>query len=311
MILIRVLLLFSVFVLGSASGQVCCSLVGAIDRGGGTSFTHWSTHWPSPFDNHKQTKWVSGLSTSYRDNGQLRIRYGPALNAYFQVSRYLSNRTILYFHGAVDYLQLEESLSFQQASSRVLQSSFQIGSRVKLKATRGYLSLAVILPEQPRYTATDFTFKTGATPSGRLLWTNRYLMPWSHLKGLAAVPELTMTVSFQKNFTERRDVYLDDDFQIHMSTAVTAFSRVTPIPFFDLTVSKLLAPPSPFESNRQTRWLGTLYGGVDFSVNRWDWIHLRLSFPLLRWASEADFPDGTEPRTSLSIALVKTGILNR
>ncbi|MFQ6613181.1 MAG: hypothetical protein ACE5D2_08805, partial [Fidelibacterota bacterium] len=290
--------------------QVCCSLVGAIDRGGGTSFTHWSTHWPSPFDNHKQTKWVSGLNNSYRDNGQRRIRYGPALNAYFQVSRYVSTRTILYFHGAVDYLQLEESLSFQQASSHVLQSSFQVGSRLKLKDTRGYLSLAVILPGQPRYSTTDFTFKTGATPSVRLLWTNRYLMPWSHLKGLAAIPELTTTVSFQKNFTERQDVYLDDDLQIHTSSAVTAFDQVTPIPFFDLTVSKLLAPPSPFESNRQTRWLGTFYGGVDLSVNRWEWMHLRLSFPLLRWASEADFPEGTEPRTSLSIAIVKTGIFN-
>jgi len=241
----------------------------------------------------------------------MRIRYGPALNAYFQLSRYVSSRTILYFHGAVDYLQLAESLSFQQASSNVVQASFQAGSRIKLKDTRGYLSLAVILPAQPRYSTADFTFKTGATPSGRLLWTNRFLMPWSHLKGLATVPELTLTASFQKNFTEQHDVYLDDDLQIHTSAAITAFNEVTPIPFFDLTMSKLLAPPSPFESKRQTRWLGTLYGGVDFSVNRWDWMHLRLSLPLLRWASKADFPDGTEPRTSLSIAIVKTGTFTR
>ncbi len=308
---VRVLFLGSVIVLGSARGQVCCSLVGAIEHGGGASSTHWGTHWPSRFDNRNQSKWVVGFNSTHTEDKGLNIRYGTAYSTHIQLSRYLTPNTVGYVQGETSLIRLEESLSFEQESSRVQQWGLRTGVRYLLPGKWGLMFGEYSNPAPPNFSNPDFVFTTGAVSSAMLGWINRFQTPWS-VNHPSVLSDYSLSFSYGKNLKKQDDVYLDDAINAHISTSIYT-SKFKLSPFATLQSQKLLAPLSPWDENRQTRWLGVINFGFDFTLShhKLNWVHLRVNFPVYRWTSHSDFPDGTEPVPRISISFSRGGILRK
>ena len=307
------ILLFLFFLLWTniLLGQVCCSLVGAVDQGGGTSSSQWETHWPSQFDDRRSFQWLAGLASAYTSDNHLNIRYGNFLSIRTQVSHYVGPNNVGYFQIEGSWLQIEESLSFSKSNSEIQQLDIQLGIRHILPKNWGFVFGEVTIPTSPRFTNEDFPFRAGALPAAGFGWINHFQTPWANALP-NYFPTITLLTSFEKNLSTQEDVYLDDAFYAHLSSAVFLSRVLSFSPFATLRTQKLLAPISPFESRRQSRWLSEINLGMDITPvhSSWDWLHLRFSLPISSWSSNGIFPDGTEPRTVVSLSMSTSGIFN-
>ncbi|MBT3217064.1 MAG: hypothetical protein HOD97_08505 [Candidatus Marinimicrobia bacterium] len=302
--------IISFVLIQSLNGQVCCSLVGAIDHGGGTSSTQWDTQWPSLFDNRQVFKWVTGLNATHTDDDGLKVRYGTALNIYVQLSHYIGQKNVGYIQAEGSWILLEESLSFAKTSSRVQQLGLRLGIRHLLPGKWGYVFGEITLPKMPDFSNQDFAFASGAVPIALGGWTNRFQTPWFYVYP-TLFPDVSVSVSFSKNQKKQIDVFTDDALSAHGSTSILLSQFLLLSPFSTFLYQKLLAPLSPWETERQSRWLSALNAGLDITPNhhKWNWLHLRFSWPVYRWSSSRNFPDGTEPVPRISISINRSGNL--
>ncbi|MBT3299352.1 MAG: hypothetical protein HN657_01030 [Candidatus Marinimicrobia bacterium] len=292
-------------------GQVCCSLVGTVDRGGGGAASlNWGTHWPSNFDNKKSFKWASGINTSHTADEALNIRYGASLSVHGLLSHYIGQRTIGYLKIESTWLQIEEFLSFSNSSSQINQLGFRTGFRHLLPEKWGFIFGELRLPKSPTFANPKFPFTTGAVPVFMIGYTNQIQMPWA-IKSPLFLPELSWSVSLAKNQKMQADVYLDDELNAHISSFVYSIYPLAIIPFISIQAQKLLAPLSPWESERQTRRLNVMTFGLDFTPthHNWKWIHLRFDLPIYQWTSNGNFPDGAEPVPRVSLSITKSGTI--
>jgi len=291
------------------NGQVCCSLVGAIDQGGGLSSSHWGTHWPSAYDDFKSTRWVMGLSTSARKDDHLSIRYGPAMSTYFQASKYITKKIIGY--GQVDFNSaiLREDLSFDPQKTRVDVSGFRFGTRFLITKKLGFGAVELNNTNQPKLSNSDFTFQLASVPALSISWINRLSMPWQS-KNPFFLSAVTYTMQITKNLEENPNVFIDTRGSFNISSLIQTNDQFNLSPFIQIESQKLLAPLSPWETNRQTRWLNQVNAGLDLTpkFQNWRWLHGRLIIPISWWASRTGFPDGTEPVVQFSIVGTWEGV---
>lgn len=301
----RSFIVLAVFILVYAKGQVCCSLVGAIDNGGGTSSTNWGTYWPSLFDDKNELKWVAGFNATHTDDNDLNIRYGTALVSYIQVSRYMGERSIGYIQAEGSWLRLQELISFDQSSSRIYQIGVRAGIRHLLPKKWGYGYAEINHSSRPNFSNRNFAFKIGSVPVISIGWTNRYKSPW-FLKYPKVFADYSLSFAYGKNLKEQDDVYLDDNISFHFSSSVYSYLPVSISPFSSLNIQNLLAPLSPWDLIRQRRWLGTVNIGFDLTPNnqKWSWMHIRFAYPIYSWASKVGFPDGTEPVARVTLSMI-------
>lgn len=305
------LIFVSLILVKSLSGQVCCSLVGAVDHGGGTSSTQWNTHWPSHFDDRNAIKWIFGFNSTYTADDGLNIRYGTALSTHLQTSRYLGQKSIGYVQIEGSWLQLKESLSFAQSKSDVNQIGLRFGLRHLLPGKWGFFFGEFSLPKSPSFSNSDFAFTTGAVPIATVGWTNRFVLPWG-LDHPSIMPDVSISFSYAKNLKEKDDVYMDDAVNAHLASSIYFTQSFSLSPFTTYQSQKLLAPLSPWDTERQTRWLSVINLGFDItpSHHKWNWLHLRFAWPVYRWASNGNFPDGTEPVPRISLTINTGGLIN-
>ena len=305
------LLCVSLILLKSLSGQVCCSLVGAVDHGGGTSSTQWNTHWPSHFDDRNAFKWIFGFNTTHTADDELNIRYGTTISTHLQASHYIGQKSIGYVQVEGSWLQLEESLSFAQSSSDVNQLGLRFGFRHLLPGKWGFFFGEFSLPKAPKFSNSDFAFTTGAVPIGTVGWTNRLQTPW-FLDYPSILPDVSISFSYAKNQKNKDDVFMDDAVNAHLASSIYVAESFSISPFSTYQSQKLLAPLSPWDTERQTRWLSVINIGIDItpSHHKWNWLHLRFAWPIYRWASNGNFPDGTEPVPRISLTINTGGLIN-
>jgi hypothetical protein len=310
--LIRDIFLLGLVILGSVNGQVCCSLVGAIDQGGGASSTNWNTHWPSSFYHDREWKWSAGLNSSGTGNREHRIKYGFAASGFIQVAHSFNTKTAWYSHLELNRIKISESLSFEGSETGITQFGFRTGIRYLLPSKFGYLSGEVYLPGNPVYSNDDFSFRTGAVPAYTVAWNGIITYP-----GLQYIPELIPEIyagmSYKNNISKKDNVFIDDVFQFHLSTIISPVFQLDIAPYINSNIQKLLAPISPWESERQSRWLGIITLGTDItpSSERWNWLHIRLAVPVYGWYSEVGFPDGTQPSPIISLLISKSGSIGK
>jgi hypothetical protein len=310
--LIRDVFLLGLVILGSVNGQVCCSLVGAIDQGGGASSTNWNTHWPSSFYHDREWKWSAGVNTSGTGNGEHRIRYGIAASGFIQIARNLNKNIAWYSHLEFNRIKISETLSFKGSETGITQFGFRTGIRLLLPRDFGYLSGEIYLPGNPVYSNDDFSFRTGAVPAYSFAWNKTITYPGFQLIP-ELIPEIYAGMSYKNNFSQKDDVFIDDTFQFHLSTVISPIFKFDIVPYINTNIQKLLAPISPWESERQSRWLGIVAVGTDITPTseRWNWLHLRLSLPVYGWYSEVGFPDGTQPSPTISLVISKSGNIGK
>ncbi|MBC8346210.1 MAG: hypothetical protein ISR82_05290 [Candidatus Marinimicrobia bacterium] len=279
-----------------AIGQVCCSLVGAIDQGGGLSSSHWGTHWPSAYDDFKSTRWVVGLNSLARKDNHLNIRYGPSVSTFFQGSKYVTKKIIGYGQVDLSTAILKEDLSFDPQQTRIDVSGIRLGARFALSKKVGFGAIEWNHTNQPKLSNRSFTFPLASVPSLSASWINRVSMPWQS-KNPFFLSSVTYSVQFTRNLKTDPDVFIDSHGSINFSSSIQTNDQFTFAPFLRFETQKLLAPLSPWEENRATRWLNQVNVGLDLTPksHQWAWLHGRITLPLMWWASRDGFPDGTEP----------------
>jgi len=288
--------------LTNLKGQVCCSLVGAIDQGGGLSSSHWGTHWPSEFDDFSKTRWIVGIQSLARKDNHLDIRYGPAFSTYFQASKYITKTIIGY--GQVDFNSaiLQEKLSFDPQKTRVDVTGYRFGTRFLLPNRLGFGAVELNNTNQPKLSNDNFTFQLASVPAVSISWINRFSMPWQAINPFF-LSAISITAIITENLKEDPNVFIDKRGSISFSSLIQTNDRFNFAPFIQIESQKLLAPLSPWETNRQTRWLNEVKAGLDVTPthHQWNWLHGRLAIPIFWWASRAEFPDGTEPVIQFSL----------
>ncbi len=310
MIRLWIIFLISLVFFTPVKGQVCCSLVGAVDHGGGTSANQWNIQWPSRFDDHSSFKWLIGFNTIHTSDNVLNIRYRGVTSLHIQISHYMGENTLGYVQVEGSRLRLEESLSYQNSRSAVHQLGYRLGIRYLLPHNTGYTFGELSLPDKPQYSNKDFPFKTGTVPSIAVGWINHFSTPWAD-RFPSVFPDITYSFTYGHNLEIRDNIYLDQPFYGHISSTLFITKLFSVSPFTTIETQKLLAPLSPWESERQSRWLSVIRFGIDVTPIRssWNRLHFRLSFPLLYRSSSGGFPDGTEPVPRLSLSFNTAGYI--
>ncbi len=308
----RDIFLLSLLILGTVNGQVCCSLVGAANNSNGGSLSNWNAHWPSPRVQDKQWHWVSGFNIAGSDNADHRIQYGIGTSGFVQLSRSIKTGTIGFIHSDLSTIKISESLSFDGSSTGVNSLNVGFGIRQLISQQVGVVSGEIIFPMNPYYTQRDFSFKTGVVPSYHISWNrNYYTHPGQLINKL--IPNMSFSLGYTKNLKQKDNVFTDDKVDLHLSGTINSFVKLDVSPFVSASLEKLIAPLSPWDKNRQTRWLGVASIGIDFAPTAfsWNWLKLRAVLPVYGWYSEIGFPDGTQPSASVLITVVKNGVFNK
>lgn len=281
--------------------QVCCSLVGSVSSRS-SALSNWETQWPSPLDFNRKTNWVIGAKFGKPYNGDLNIKYGFNNTIYSEFSNYIFPSTVGYITGSLNISKISEQISFDQTETNINQVNLDIGFRHYINNKIGFIDGSLHIPLSTEFSNDDFLFRTNAVSSISATWIKTFLVSTSTIN-----QRLSFQVSASKNLKEDPLVYIDDNYNFILSTSFELFSQFSFIPNINTNYYKLLAPLSPYDSERQERWLGVTSIGFDITpVNKKiNWIHFNGSIPLFSWASEIGFPDGTQPAPSFSITMVK------
>ncbi|MEE8335993.1 MAG: hypothetical protein V3S48_06110 [Candidatus Neomarinimicrobiota bacterium] len=278
--------------------------MGALDQGGSVSSAQWGTHWPSLFEDRRPTRWSAGFDMAHSDDRHLNIQYSGAIGFFGQISHYAGMFSVIYLQLETGRLELAEFISFNQTSSIITQTGLRTGLRRLLNRRRGFIHAEFYYPSKPKFSNNNFEFKTGSVPAVSLGWLNTF-QTLGFLKNHLNIQSYALSISYKKNIRVKNNVFLDDKLNIFFSTTFKRLKAIKLSPFTDISVKKLIAPLSPWDVNRQTRWLGSLSLGLELnsSNHKWNFLLLRMKMPILLWASKVGFPDGTEPVAGLSLSL--------
>ncbi len=280
-------------------GQVCCSLVGAVNSNAGSVIL---AHYPSKLDFNQNMRWNVGLSNLINLDDSRNIRYPFGNNGYFEVSGYLTDKVVWFINTSVSFTSIKESVSFQQSSTYVLGAKVQSGFRKELTYNLGLAEGALTLPVKPHYSNESFPFKTGIVPTYSITWIKRNLFNNS----------FNILFGIDKNIQEKSNVFIDNE----ISTIFWLDEQILNFyvsPYLSIQHQKLIAPPTPFEDNRDTRYLGFIYLGINLipSNSQIDFFQISLNIPIYSWVSKIGFPDGTVPSTSISIFVFSNGLFKK
>jgi hypothetical protein len=288
------------FLISLGFAQVCCTLVGSVNSF--TSVSNWETQWPSQLDFNRKANWIIGSTLGKPYNGDLNIQYGFNGSIFTEFSNYIFPNTIGYITGSLNVSNISEQISFEQTETNINHLNINFGFRHLISYKIGYINSTIQIPLATKFSNDRFLFKTNAVSSVSTAWIKTYLISSS-----AIDQRLTLQLSASKNLKEDPEVYVDDNFNFNLSTSFNILGQFSFNPNININYYKLLAPLSPFESERQDRWLGILSAGFDITPvsNKMNWLHFNGNIPLLFWASEIGFPDGTQPTPSFSISIVK------
>jgi hypothetical protein len=289
------------FFISLGYSQVCCSLVGSVS-GSSSALSNWDIQWPSPLDFNRKANWVIGAKLGKQYNGDLNIKYGLNSTVYSEFSNYIFPNTIGYITGSFNISKISEQISFDQTETNINQVNLDLGFRHYINNKIGFVNGSLHIPLMTEFSNADFLFKTNAVSSVSATWIKTFLV-----SGTIINQRLSLQLSASKNLKEDPQVYIDDNYNLNLSTPFELFSQLSFSPNINTNYYKLLAPLSPYDSERQERWLGTTSLGFDITpVNdKISWLHFNGSIPLFYWASEIGFPDGTQPTPSFSITMVK------
>ena len=167
------IIICSILAITSIDGQVCCSLVGTVNTGTSTVV---SAHYPSDMEFEKEMKWNVGLIGTMNFNNSELIKYPFANNGYFEISDYFTKTSIWFIHASFSAILLNETVSFDKASTYIIGGKGQIGIRNKLTYRMGFLEYSLNFPVKPYYTNNDFPFKTDVIPSYSINWIKTKLL---------------------------------------------------------------------------------------------------------------------------------------
>ncbi len=281
--------------------QVCCSLVGSVS-GSSSALSNWDTQWPSPLDFNRKANWIVGAKLGKPFNGDLNIKYGLNSTVYTEFSNYIFPGTVGYVISSYNFSNISEQISFDQSETNINQFNLDIGFRYYINNRIGLINGSLHIPLITEFTNDKFLFKTNAVPSVSATWIKTFLVSNSTIN-----QRLSFQLSARKNLKIDPQVYIDDNYNFNLSTPFKLFSQISFNPNITINYYKLLAPLSPYDSERQDRWLGITSIGFDITPvnNNINWLHFNGSIPLFSWASEIGFPDGTQPTPSFSITIVK------
>ncbi len=279
--------------------QVCCSLVGSVSSN--ASKSNWETQWPSLLDFNRKTNWIIGTTFGKPYNGDLNIQYGFNGTLFSEFSNYIFPNTVGYIVGSVNVSNISEQISFEQTETNINQLNLDFGLRHFINQKIGYINGMIQIPLVTNFSNDNFLFKTNAVASVFAGWIKTFIISTSVIN-----QQLSLELSARKNLKEDPLVYIDDNYNFNLSASFNVFSQFSISSNINTNYYKLLAPLSPYDSERQKRWLGVSSIGFDITpINKLNWLHFSGSIPLLLWASEIGFPDGTQPTPVFSITLVK------
>lgn len=294
-------LTLAIFILVSLGfAQVCCSLVGSVNSNASASY--WETQWPSLLDFDRRANWVIGSTIGKPYNGDLNIQYGFNGTLFTEFSNYILSSTVGYIAGSVNVSNISEQISFEQTETNINQVNINLGFRHLITHKIGHINGSIQIPLVTKFSNDDFLFKTEAVSSVSVTWIKTFLISTSTIN-----QRLSLQLSMSKNLKEDPLVYIDDNYNLNLSTSFNVLSQFSFSPSINTNYYKLLAPLSPYDLERQERWLGVSSVGFDITpINtKLNWLHFTASIPILFWASEIGFPDGTQPTPSFSITAVK------
>ncbi len=287
------------FILSVGFTQVCCSLVGSVNSN--SSVNSWETQWPSLLDFNRKPNWIIGSTFGKPYNGAQNIQYGFINTTFTEYSNYIFPKTVGFIDGSLNISNISENISFEQSETYINQLNLDLGFRYLISHKWGHLNGILHLPLNTKYSNDDFLFKTKAVSSISGTWIKPFLISTSTIN-----QRLSLQLSVSKNLKEDPLVYIDDNYNLNVSTSFNVFSNLSISPNINTNYYKLLAPLSPYDSERQERWLGIIAAGFDMTpINKLNWLHFGGSIPLIFWASEIGFPDGTQPTPSFSITMVR------
>jgi hypothetical protein len=291
---------------------VCCSLVGAADNSNGSSLSNWNAHWPLANINDDRWRWLSGITVTGTNNSDYRIQYGLGAIGYIQLSRYIGNGLIGYIHSDLSFTKISESLSNEGSTTGINSASFRFGLRKLISQQIGVLSSEIRIPSKPNYSQKSFQFKTDVVPSIYITWNNSFSISQDQFIS-RVLPQISLGVGYTKNFRQKPNVFIDDRLEFHLAGSINSFVKIDISPFINGSLEKLIAPLSPWEEDRQTRWLGIGKIGLDVTPTsfKWNWMKIRFSLPVYGWYSDVGFPDGTQPSPTISVAIMKSGFFNK
>ncbi len=279
--------------------QVCCSLVGSVSSN--ASKSNWETQWPSLLDFNRKTNWIIGTTFGKPYNGDLNIQYGFNGTLFTEFSNYILSNTVGYIVGSVNVSNISEQISFEQTETNINQLNLDFGLRHFINQKIGYINGMIQIPLVTNFSNDNFLFKTNAVASVFAGWIKTFLISTSVIN-----QQLSLELSARKNLKEDPLVYIDDNYNFNLSASFNVFNQFSISSNINTNYYKLLAPLSPYDSERQKRWLGVSSIGFDITpIIKLKWLHFSGSIPLLLWASEIGFPDGTQPTPVFSITLAK------
>jgi len=295
----KYLLAFS-FLLSIGFSQVCCSLVGSVNNS--SSVNSWETQWPSLLDFNRKPNWIIGSTFGKPYNGELNIQYGFINTTFTEFSNYIFPKTVVFINGSLNISNISENISFEQTESYINQLNLDLGFRYLISHNWGHINGTFHLPLNTKYSNDDFLFKTKAVSSISGTWIKPFLISTTTIN-----QRLSLQLSVSKNLKEDPQVYIDDIYNFTISSPFELFSQFSLNPNINTNYYKLLAPLSPYESERRDRWLGVISIGFDITPlnTKINWLHINGYIPITFWASEIGFPDGTQPTPSFSITMVK------
>jgi hypothetical protein len=287
------------FLISLGFAQVCCSLVGSVNSRTGVNY--WETQWPSLLDFNKKANWIVGSKLGKPYNGDLNINYGFNSTIFTEFSNYIFPNTVSYLTGSFHVSNISEQISFEQTETNINQLNLDMGFRHLITHKIGYINGMLHIPLVTNFSNDDFLFKTNAVLSVSADWVKTFLISTSYIN-----QQLSLQLSASKNLKEDPLVYIDDNYNLNLLTTFNVLSQFSISPNININYYKLLAPLSPYELERQARWLGVTAIGFELTpINKLNWLHFSGSIPILFWASEIGFPDGTQPTASFSITIVK------
>jgi hypothetical protein len=286
-------------ILSIGFAQVCCSLVGSVNSN--SSVNSWETQWPSLLDFNRKPNWIIGSTFGKPYNVGQNIQYGFINTTFTEFSNYIFPKTVGFIDGSLNISNISENISFEQSETYINQLNLDLGFRYLISHKWGHLNGILHLPLNTKYSNDDFLFKTKAVSSISGTWIKPFLISTSTINR-----RLSLQLSVSKNLKEDPQVYIDDNYNLNVSTSFNVFSNLSISPNINTNYYKLLAPLSPYDSERQERWLEIIAAGFDITpINKLNWLHFGGSIPLIFWASEIGFPDGTQPTPSFSITMVR------
>jgi len=235
-------------------------------------------------------------------NGDLNIKYGFSRTIYSEFSNYIFSSTVGYITGSFNTSNISEKISFDQTKTNINQVNLDIGFRHYLNNKIGYITGSLHMPILTEFSNDNFLFRTKAVSSISTTWIKTFLVSTSVIN-----QRFSSQLSASKNLKQDPQVYIDDNYNFNLSTSFELLSQLSFSSNVNTNYYKLLAPLSPFDSERQERRLGIISVGFDITPisDKIGWLHINGNIPFYNWASEIGFPDGTQPAPSFSITIVK------